>query len=113
MAYVKDPTTGKYIKTDTPIKAIAPVNVPSTPISAPAVKYGKDASGKYTTVSTDGSDAMPTKPKVTTVSGLQDYAAQQGVDVSNTQPKESVLQRLLHVLNTGAYAVGAQRMRQD
>jgi hypothetical protein len=69
------------------------------------MKYGKDASGNYTLMQGDSSTTAA-KPKVTTVAGLQDYAAQQGVDVSNTQPKESVLQGLLHLLNTGAYAVG-------
>ncbi len=69
------------------------------------MKYGKDASGKYTMMPSDSSTPAA-KPKVTTVAGLQDYAAQQGIDVSNTQPKESVLQRILHFLNTGAYAVG-------
>ncbi len=107
MAYIKDPITGKYIKTDTaPVTKLPVSSTASVPTSAPTMKYGKDASGKYTVTPTDGSSAMPSKPKVTTVAGLQDYAAQQGVDVSGAQPKESILQRLLHLLNTGAYAVG-------
>lgn len=103
MAYIKDPKTGKYIQTGgtAPIKPIAPVQT-SAPASAP-VKYGKDSSGKYVTTP---SDTPTTKPKVTTVEGLRDYATQQGLDVSGTQPKESVLQKILHVLNTGGYAVG-------
>ena len=106
MAYVKDPTTGKYIKTDAtaPAKSVAPIKV-SEPISGSGMKYGKDASGKYTMIPSDSSTPA-TKPKVTTVAGLQDYAAQQGIDVSSAQPQESVLQKILHVLNTGAYAVG-------
>ncbi|OYV27354.1 MAG: hypothetical protein B7W98_01960, partial [Parcubacteria group bacterium 20-58-5] len=69
------------------------------------MKYGKDASGKYTMMPSDSSTPA-TKPKVTTLAGLQSYAASQGIDVSQSQPKESLLQRLLHLLNTGAYAVG-------
>jgi hypothetical protein len=106
MAYIKDPTTGKYIRTDAApaIKPVAPIKV-AEPSSGSGMKYGKDASGKYTMMPSDSSTPA-SKPKVTTVAGLQEYAAQQGVDVSNAQPKESVLQRLLHLLNTGAYAVG-------
>ncbi len=107
MAYVKDPTTGKYIKTDAtaPVKPVAPIKVSAPSPSGSGTKYGKDANGNYTLMQGDSSTPAA-KPKVTTVAGLQDYAAQQGVDVSNTQPKESILQRLLHLLNTGAYAVG-------
>jgi hypothetical protein len=107
MAYVKDPTTGKYIKTDAtaPVKPVAPIKVSAPSPSGSGTKYGKDANGNYTLMQGDSSTPVA-KPKVTTVAGLQDYAAQQGVDVSNTQPKESILQRLLHLLNTGAYAVG-------
>ncbi len=107
MAYVKDPTTGKYIRTDVtaPVKPVVPIKVSTPSLSGSGTKYGKDANGNYTLMQGDSSTPA-TKPKVTTVAGLQDYAAQQGVDVSNTQPKESILQRLLHLLNTGAYAVG-------
>ncbi len=112
MAYIKDPATGKYIKTDSapavssaPVKPVAPVSV-SAPAPVSGMKYVKDASGKYTTVPSDSSTPITGKPNITTVEGLKNYAAQQGVDVSNTQPKESFLQGLLNVLNTGAYAVG-------
>jgi hypothetical protein len=108
MAYIKDPSTGKYIRTDTvpSAKPVVPIKTPEPTMSAGSgMKYGKDASGKYTLMPGDSSTPAA-KPKVTTVAGLQDYAAQQGVDVSSAQPKESVLQRLLHLLNTGAYAVG-------
>ncbi len=107
MAYIKDTATGKYIRTDSApaVKPAVPINVPTPSSAGSGMKYGKDASGKYTMMPSDSS--TPTvKPKVTTVAGLQDYAAQQGIDVSGTQPKESILQRLLHLLNTGAYAVG-------
>lgn len=114
MAYIKDPATGKYIKTDSapaissaPSKPATPITSPVAPsTSMPAVKYVKDASGKYTTVPSDSSTPLMGKPNVTTVDGLRQYAAQNGVDVSDAQPKESFLQGLLHVLNTGAYAVG-------
>ncbi len=107
MAYIKDPSTGKYIRTDSApaVKSATPINVAAPSSAGSGMKYGKDASGKYTMMPSDFSTPMA-KPKVTTVAGLQDYAAQQGIDVSGTQPKESVLQRILHVLNTGAYAVG-------
>ncbi len=106
MAYVKDPTTGKYIKTDlAPAKSVAPINVPA-PVPSSAVKYTKDASGKYTTTAVDESSAIPRKTNVTTVAGLKDYATQQGLNVSDAEPKESLLQKIFHVLNTGAYAVG-------
>lgn len=107
MAYVKDPTTGKYIRTDitASVKPVAPIKVSAPTPSGSGTKYGKDANGNYTLMQGDSSTPAA-KPKVTTVAGLQDYAAQQGVDVSNAQPKESILQRLLHLLNTGAYAVG-------
>lgn len=107
MAYVKDPTTGKYIKSDLApaAKTVAPIKV-SAPAPSSAVKYTKDASGKYTTTAVDESNAIPKKTNVTTVAGLKDYAAQQGLDVSGTEPKESLLQKIFHVLNTGAYAVG-------
>lgn len=102
MAYTKDPKTGKYIITDS---APAKINAPTSLPSESTMKYGKDATGKYTVSSSD--TALPAaKPNVTTVAGLRDYAAQQGVDVSNVQPQESVLQKILHVLNTGGYAVG-------
>lgn len=107
MAYIKDPSTGKYIRTDSApaTKTATPINVAAPSSAGSGMKYGKDASGKYTMMPSDSSTPAA-RPKVTTVAGLQDYAAQQGIDVSGTQPKESVLQRILHVLNTGAYAVG-------
>lgn len=107
MAYIKDPSTGKYVRTDSApaIKPTAPINIATPSSAGSGMKYGKDASGKYTMMPIDSSTPAA-KQKVTTVAGLQDYAAQQGIDVSGTQPKESVLQQLLHVLNTGAYAVG-------
>jgi hypothetical protein len=103
MAYIKDPKTGKYINTGS-APTTPPLTVPSksAPTTEP-VKYTKDASGKYTTVP---SDTPTTKPKVTTVAGLRDYATQQGVDISGTEPKPSILQSVLHLLNTGGYAVG-------
>ena len=108
MAYIKDPSTGKYIKTDSvpSAKPVVPIKTPEPTVSAGSgMKYGKDASGKYTLMPSDSSTPAA-KPKVTTLAGLQDYATQQGIDVSQAQPKESILQRLLHLLNTGAYAVG-------
>jgi len=107
MAYIKDPSTGKYIRTDSApaTKTVAPINVATPSSAGSGMKYGKDASGKYTMMPSDSSTPMA-KPKVTTVAGLQQYAAQQGINVSGTQPQESVLQKILHVLNTGAYAVG-------
>jgi hypothetical protein len=107
MTYVKDPTTGKYIRNDSTsaVKPVAPIKVSAPSSSGSGMKYGKDAQGNYTMMPGDSSTPT-TKPKVTTVAGLQAYAAQQGVDVSGAQPQESVLQKILHVLNTGAYAVG-------
>ncbi len=107
MAYTKDPTTGKYIRTDSvqSAKPVVPIKTSVPNSSGSGMKYGKDASGKYTMMPSDSS--TPTgKPKVTTLAGLQDYATSQGIDVTQSQPKESLLQRLLHLLNTGAYAVG-------
>lgn len=109
MAYLKDPATGKYIKTDSaPVVSSAPTKpaASSAPSAMPSMKYVKDASGKYTTVSGDSSTPVNGKPNVTTLDGLKQYAAQNGVDTSIAQPKESFLQGLLHVLNTGGYAVG-------
>lgn len=100
MAYIKDPKTGKYIKTDS-----APASPPLTKPSSPgtSVQYTKNAEGKYITTEAP----KPTgKPNVTTVEGLRDFALQNNIDVSSTQPKESTLQKILHVLNTGGYAVG-------
>src|SRR3989338_2587733 len=99
MAYIKDPKTGKYINTGS-----APVS-PPLPKSAPCnvVQYQKNAEGKYVTTEVEKPAG---KPNVTTVEGLRDFALQNNLDVSSTQPKESTLQRILHVLNTGGYAVG-------
>lgn len=109
MAYVKDPKTGKYINTGstpaTPPLISQPVKT-SAPTSAVGVKYGKDSSGKYTSIPIDTSAGTSAKPNVTTVAGLRDFATQQGIDVSGAEPKTSILQKLLHVLNTGGYAVG-------
>src|ERR1035437_9869877 len=107
MAYIKDPTTGKYIQTDSvqSAKPVVPIKISTPSSSGSGMKYGKDASGKYTMMPSDSSTPA-TKPKVTTLAGLQSYAASQGIDVSQSQPKESLLQRRLHLLNTGAYAVG-------
>jgi hypothetical protein len=109
MAYIKDPKTGKYINTGS-----APATPPlksqlvktSAPTSAAGVKYGKDSSGKYTTSPVDTSAGTSAKPNVTSVAGLRDFATQQGVDVSGAEPKSSILQKVLHVLNVGGYAVG-------
>jgi hypothetical protein len=102
MAYIKDPKTGKYVNTGS-----APVTPPLTtskPSSAgTAVKYQKNAEGKFVTTEVEKTTG---KPNVTTVEGLRDFALQNNVDVSSTQPKESTLQKILHVLNTGGYAVG-------
>ena len=102
MAYIKDPKTGKYINTGS-----APVSPPLTtskPSSAgTVVKYQKNAEGKFVTTEVEKTAG---KPNVTTVEGLRDFALQNNVDVSSTQPKESTLQKILHVLNTGGYAVG-------
>src|SRR3989338_4804369 len=101
MAYIKDPKTGKYINTGS-----APVS-PPLPKSAPApgnvVQYQKNAEGKYVTTEVEKPAG---KPNVTTVEGLRDFALKNNLDVSSTQPKASTLQRILHVLNTGGYAVG-------
>lgn len=101
MAYIKDPKTGKYVNTGS-----APVTPPltqSAPSSGTAVKYQKNAEGKFVTTEVP---KTADKPNVTTVEGLRDFALQNNVDVSSTQPKESTLQKILHVLNTGGYAVG-------
>src|SRR3989344_3068174 len=85
MAYTKDPKTGKYINTGS-----APVSPPLTtskPSSAgTAVKYQKNAEGKFVTTEVEKTAG---KPNVTTVEGLRDFALQNNVDVSSTQPKES------------------------
>ena len=101
MAYIKDPKTGKYINTGS-----APGTPPltqSAPSAGTAVKYQKNAEGKFVTTEVP---KTASKPNVTTVEGLRDFALQNNVDVSSTQPKESTLQKILHVLNTGGYAVG-------
>lgn len=101
MAYIKDPKTGKYVNTGS-----APVTPPltqSAPSAGTAVKYQKNAEGKFVTTEVPKTAG---KPNVTTVEGLRDFALQNNIDVSSTQPKESTLQRILHVLNTGGYAVG-------
>ena len=100
MAYIKDPKTGKYIQTNSAVApASAPVSVPSS--SGSAIKYQKNAEGKYITTEAPKSNA---KPNITTVDGLRDFAQQNNVDVSSSQPKESTLQRILNVLNTVGYA---------
>ena len=110
MAYIKDPATGKYIKTDAApvVSSLLPKPAATAAPISGGVKYIKDASGKYTTVPAYSSTPLPGagKPNVTTVEGLKNYAAQNGIDVSDAEPKESFLQGLLHLLNTGAYAVG-------
>ena len=101
MAYIKDPKTGKYVNTGS-----APATPPltqSAPSSGTAVKYQKNAEGKFVTTEVPKTAG---KPNVTTVEGLRDFAMQNNVDVSSTQPKESTLQKILHLLNTGGYAVG-------
>ena len=101
MAYIKDPKTGKYINTGS-----APATPPLTQSASSdgtAVKYQKNVEGKFVTTEVP---KTASKPNVTTVEGLRDFALQNNVDVSSTQPKESTLQKILHVLNTGGYAVG-------
>jgi len=101
MAYIKDLKTGKYVNTGS-----APATPPltqSAPSAGTAVKYQKNAEGKFVTTEVPKTAG---KPNVTTVEGLRDFALQNNVDVSSTQPKESTLQKILHVLNTGGYAVG-------
>ena len=101
MAYIKDPKTGKYVNTGS-----APVTPPltqSAPSAGTAVKYQKNAEGKFVTTEVPKTAG---KPNLTTVEGLRDFSMQNNVDVSSTQPKESTLQKILHVLNTGGYAVG-------
>src|SRR3989339_1920952 len=102
MAYIKDPKTGKYINTGS-APASPPLTVPKPTSFGTAVKYQKNADGKFVTTEIEKPAG---KPKVTTVEGLRDFALQNNVDVSSTQPKESTLQKILHVLNTGGYAVG-------
>ena len=102
MAYIKDPKTGKYVNTGS--ASVSPPLTTSKPSSAgTAVKYQKNAEGKFVTTEVEKTAG---KPNVTTVEGLRDFALQNNVDVSSTQPKESTLQKILHVLNTGGYAVG-------
>jgi len=102
MAYIKDPKTGKYINTGS--ASVSPPLTTSKPSSVgTAVKYQKNAEGKFVTTEVEKTAG---KPNVTTVEGLRDFALQNNVDVSSTQPKESTLQKILHVLNTGGYAVG-------
>lgn len=101
MAYIKDPKTGKYVNTGS-IPATPPLTQ-SAPSAGTAVKYQKNAEGKFVTTEVPKTAG---KPNVTTVEGLRDFALQNNVDVSSTQPKESTLQKILHVLNTGGYAVG-------
>ena len=103
MAYIKDPKTGKYIVTESVPSTPVPTSVPT---SAGSVKYGKNAQGGYTKIESDTSAESSAKPKITTTAGLRDYALQNNVDISDSQPQESTLQKILHVLNTGAYAVG-------
>jgi hypothetical protein len=103
MAYLKDPKTGKYILTDVAPSAPVPTSVPT---SAGNVKYGKNAQGGYTKIGSDTSVETSAKPNITTVAGLQDYALKNNVDISQSQPQESTLQKILNVLNTGAFAVG-------
>ncbi len=107
MAYIKDPKTGKYVNVgSTPTSPpFAPVKT-SVPTSAAPVKYGKDSSGKYTITPDETSAGTSAKPNVTSVAGLRDFATQHGVDVSGAEPKTSILQKVLRVLNTGGYAVG-------
>ena len=102
MAYIKDPKTGKYINTGS-APASPPLTVPKPSSAGTAVKYQKNAEGKFITAEVEKTAG---KPNVTTVEGLRDFALQNNVDVSSTQPKESTLQKILHVLNTGGYAVG-------
>ena len=103
MAYIKDPKTGKYINTGSSAPASPPLTTSPAPSTGSAVKYQKNAEGKYVTTEVEKSGG---KPNVTTVEGLRDFALQNNVNVSSTQPKESTLQKILHVLNTGGYAVG-------
>ena len=102
MAYIKDPKTGKYVNTGS-APATPPLTIPKPSSAGTAVKYQKNAEGKFVTTEVP---KTASKPNVTTVEGLRDFALQNNVDVSSTQPKESTLQKILHVLNTGGYAVG-------
>ena len=102
MAYIKDPKTGKYINTGS-ASVSPPLTTPKPSSAGTAVKYQKNAEGKFVTTEVEKTAG---KPNVTTVEGLRDFALQNNVDVSSTQPKESTLQKILHVLNTGGYAVG-------
>lgn len=101
MAYIKDPKTGKYTITGS-APAASPISVPSSS-SGMTVKYQKNAEGKFVTTE---APKLPAKANVTSAEGLRDFALQNNVDVSGSEPKESTLQKILHVLNTGGYAVG-------
>ncbi len=129
MAYIKDPKTGRYIKTaDTPAKTFpAPAgNVPvagklpeiQEPAAQPGhmLRFEKGPDGKYIkkTVAAPA-EAAPSattktgKPNLATVPGLMLAAEQSGVELpkeATETGKRSTLQKVLDVLNTGGYAVG-------
>lgn len=101
MAYIKDPKTGKYVNTGS-APAAPSISAPSSS-SGTTMKYQKNAEGKFVTTE---APKLPAKANVTSAEGLRDFALQNNVEVSGSEPKESTLQKILHVLNTGGYAVG-------
>ena len=78
-------------------------------VTAPSFKYQKTADGGFTKTPLSPDQAPIVKPSsksLQTAEGLKTYALQNNVDLPQEQPPESTLQRILNLLNTGAYAVG-------
>lgn len=129
MAYIKDPKTGRYIKTaepatktfpapagDVPVVGKLPeIQEPATP-AGQMIRFERGPGGKYVkkTVAAPA-EAEPSaltksgKPNLQTVPGLMLAAEQAGVELpkeATETAKRSTLQKVLDVLNTGGYAVG-------
>lgn len=108
MPYLKDLQTGKYIKTaDTPA-----VTATAVPPAGQTFRFEKNPQGGYTKIPVEAPSPTPEpaykggKPNPESVVGLQTLAAQAGVNIPENKPQRSTLQKILDVLNTGAYAVG-------
>lgn len=98
---IKDPTTGKYKMVDQSQPVLNTQKTINKPIGQAVTK--DPTTGKYIF---NGTPVQSSKPDLSTLGGLQALASKNDIKTPTETPQKSTLQKVLDVLNTGAYAVG-------